>query len=91
MGVSQQAVSKAGAELERLGYVERDARVRRLARPRGRAAVAAGRTARAGVADALGAALGRERTAALRATLLDALDVAGGLEAVRARRVPPVR
>jgi DNA-binding MarR family transcriptional regulator len=97
MGVSQQAASKAAAELERLGYVERapdpaDARVRRLAlSARGRDAVAAGRVARAEVAEALGAALGRERTTALRAALLDALEAAGGLDAVRARRVPPVR
>ena len=97
MGVSQQAASKAAAELERLGYLERttdptDARVRRLAlSARGRAAVQAGRAARAAVADELAAALGRERAAALRAGLLDALEAAGGLEAVRARRVPPVR
>ncbi len=48
MEVSQQAASKAAAELERLGYLERtpdpaDARVRRLGlSARGRAAVAAG-------------------------------------------------
>ena len=57
MGVSQQAASKAAGELERLGYVVRvadtdDARVRQLAlSERGRAAVAAGRAARAAVAE----------------------------------------
>jgi DNA-binding MarR family transcriptional regulator len=97
MGVSQQAASKAAAELERLGYIERvadpaDARVRRLAlTARGRAAVAAGRTARAGIAAELEEALGPRRAKALRAALLDALEFAGGLDAVRARRVPPVR
>jgi DNA-binding MarR family transcriptional regulator len=97
MRVSQQAASKAAAELERLGYVERapdpdDARVRRLAlSERGRAAVAAGRTARAEVAAALEARLGPRRAKALRAGLLDVLDAAGGLEAVRGRRVPVVR
>jgi DNA-binding MarR family transcriptional regulator len=97
MGVSQQAASKAAAELERLGYVERvvdpaDARVRRLAlSERGRDAVAAGREARAEIAAELEAALGPRRAKALRAALLDALEHAGGVEAVRARRVPPIR
>ena len=97
MDVSQQAASKAAAELERLGYLERtpdpaDARVRRLGlSARGRAAVAAGREARAAVADELGAALGAQRAEALRRALLDALAAAGGLDAVRARRVPLVR
>ena len=97
MGVSQQAASKAAAELERLGYVERapdpaDARVRRLAlSARGRAAVEAGRAARAAVADELAGVLGPRRAETLRRTLLDALAAAGGLDAVRARRVPPVR
>jgi len=97
MDVSQQAASKAAAELERLGYLERtpdpaDARVRRLGlSARGRAAVAAGREARAAVAGELGAALGPRRAESLRRALLDALAAAGGLDAVRARRVPSVR
>jgi DNA-binding MarR family transcriptional regulator len=97
MGVSQQAASKAAGELERLGYVERvadpeDARVRRLAlSERGRAAVAAGREAREAVADELAEALGSRRAATLRRALLDALAAAGGLDAVRTRRVPPLR
>jgi DNA-binding MarR family transcriptional regulator len=97
MGVSQQAASKAAAELERLGYLERvaapaDARVRPLALSEsGRAAVAAGRAARAEVAEGVEAALGPRRAKALRASLLDALDAAGGLDAVRTRRVPLVR
>ena len=97
MGVSQQAASKAAGELERLGYLERtpdpaDARVRRLGlSAHGRAAVAAGRAARATVAAELDAALGARRAARLRADLTAALAAAGGLDAVRARRVPPVR
>jgi DNA-binding MarR family transcriptional regulator len=97
LSVSQQAASKAALELERLGYLERspdpsDGRVRRVGlSARGRAAVEAGREARAAVAEELAATLGRERAAALRGELLAALDAAGGMEAVRARRVPLVR
>jgi DNA-binding MarR family transcriptional regulator len=97
MGVSQQAASKSAGELERLGYLERvadpaDARVRPLAlSARGREAVAAGRAARAQVAAELEEALGARRIATLRRALLDALEAAGGVEAVRGRRVPPVR
>jgi len=97
MRVSQQAASKAARELERLGYLEgspdpSDGRVRRVGlSPRGHAAVEAGREARAAVAEELAATLGRERAAALRGELLAALDAAGGMEAVRARRVPLVR
>ena len=97
MGVSQQAASKSAAELERLGYVERvadpaDARVRQVAlSARGRDAVAAGRDARARVAAELEESLGPRRTATLRRALLDTLETAGGVEAVRARRVPPIR
>ena len=59
---------------------------------RGRAAVAAGREARAAVADGAGrGARGRARGGALRRDLLAALEAAGGLDAVRARRVPSVR
>src|SRR5688500_13645873 len=53
LGVSQQAASKAVADLERRGYVERaadpgDARVRRVSlSARGRAAIEAGRRHRA--------------------------------------------
>jgi DNA-binding MarR family transcriptional regulator len=69
-----------------------DARVRRLGlSARGRAAVAAGREARAAVATELEGALGPRRAKALRAALLDALELAGGVDAVRARRVPPIR
>ncbi len=97
LGVTSQAVSKAARELEALGYVERvadpaDARVRKLALTRrGRDAVEAGRDIRASLnarfSETLGA--GRVRTAA--ATLADALDAVGGLDAVRGRRVRPAQ
>jgi DNA-binding MarR family transcriptional regulator len=97
MGVSQQAASKVTAELEALGYVERradpdDGRVRRVGiSARGRAAIEDTRTARAEVAELLAERLGGRRVESLRRGLLDALEAAGGMEAVRARRVPPVR
>jgi DNA-binding MarR family transcriptional regulator len=97
LGVSQQAASKATRELEQLGYLERmpdpaDGRVRRIGlTAKGRAAVEAGRAARAAVARELAAALGAERAAALRDELVAALAASGGMEAVRARRVPAVR
>jgi DNA-binding MarR family transcriptional regulator len=97
LNVSQQAASKTARELEQLGYLARtpdpaDGRVRRVGlSAKGRAAVAAGRTARAAVAEELAAALGAERAAALRAELLAALEASGGMAAVRARRVPAIR
>ena len=93
MGVTQQAASKAVAELERLGYLERasdarDARVRlvRLS-ARGAAVVEDTRRIRAEMEQELADALGAGRAAALRSAAQAALDWAGGGEAVRARRV----
>ena len=79
LGVTSQAISKAARELEALGYLERspdpdDARVRRLAlSERGRAAVEAGRAARAALNRELADALGVERVEAAARTLMDAL------------------
>jgi DNA-binding MarR family transcriptional regulator len=93
LAVSQQAASKAVAELERLGYVERtadagDARVRRIAlSARGRAAIGAGRKARAALERRLEARCGAAAVAAARRTLAAALTELGGAEAVRGRRV----
>jgi DNA-binding MarR family transcriptional regulator len=93
MAVTQQAASKTVAELEGLGYVERtadagDARVRRIAlSARGRAAIAAGRKARAALERRLEARCGAAAIAAARRTLVAALDELGGADAVRARRV----
>jgi DNA-binding MarR family transcriptional regulator len=97
MDVSQQAASKVAGELERLGYLERssdpdDGRVRRVGlSEQGRRAIEATRSARAEVAAALVAELGERRMATLRRTLLEVLDAAGGMDAVRARRVPVAR
>lgn len=97
MGVSQQAASKAAAELERLGYLARfadpgDGRIRRIGlSARGEAAIEAGRAARAALAAELAGRVGEERLEAMRKALVDFLDAAGGFEAVRGRRVPGIR
>ena len=94
LGVTSQAISKAARELEALGYLERspdpgDARVRRLALSRrGRAAVEAGRTARADLNRELSEALGAARVEEAARTLVDALTARGAMSEVRARRVP---
>jgi DNA-binding MarR family transcriptional regulator len=93
--VSQQAASKAVADLERRGYVQREAdpadgRARRVAlTARGRAAIDAGRRHRAAVEAELAERLGRRRVEAARRTLVDALEALGGGAAVRGRRVRP--
>lgn len=97
LGVTQQAASKTAGELEQLGYLERtadpaDARVRLVGlTKRGSAAVAETRKIRAEIEAELSAALGPRRTAALKAAAIDALTWAGGLDAVRGRRVPEPR
>ena len=97
MGVTQQAASKAVTELEALGYLDRaadpdDGRVRRVGLSvRGREAVATTRAVRADVERELAAALGADRVEVARRAALDALEWAGGAEAVRSRRVPPPR
>jgi DNA-binding MarR family transcriptional regulator len=97
MRVTQQAASKAVRELEGLGYVERtpdpgDGRVRRVGlSARGEAAVLATRAARAELAAELAQRLGADRAERLRTDLLATLEAGGGLAAVRARRVPPLR
>jgi DNA-binding MarR family transcriptional regulator len=93
LGVTSQAISKTARELEALGYVERtpgaeDARVRLLAlSARGRAAVEAGRAARARLNAELVAALGHDRVAQAAATLRAALEARDAMPAVRSRRV----
>jgi DNA-binding MarR family transcriptional regulator len=95
LGVTQQAASKAVADLERRGYVRREAdpvdrRARRVGlTDRGDAAIEAGRRHRAAVAAELAERLGAERVEAARATLLAALEAFGGAAAVRGRRVRP--
>lgn len=91
--VTQQAASKAVAELEALGHVERapdpaDARVRRVRlSARGRAAVTRARRARAALQKRLAARHGEDALERCRAVLADVLEGLGGAEAVRSRRV----
>jgi DNA-binding MarR family transcriptional regulator len=95
MGVSQQAASKAVADLERRGYVRRqadpdDGRARHAAlTARGDAAIAAGRRHRAALEAELAARLGPARIEEARRVLLDILEALGGAAAVRGRRVRP--
>jgi DNA-binding MarR family transcriptional regulator len=93
MEVTQQAVSKTVAELERLGYVERrpasnDARVRLVTlTKRGRAAVDATRAARAKVVAELRAELGDRRVDAATKVLREVLRAHAALPDIRRRRV----
>ncbi len=97
LGVSQQAVSKSVAELERLGLVERradpsDARVRIVAlTERGRGAIEATREARREVVDELRETLGPRRIDAATKLLGEVLEARGLSPAVRGRRVRPPR
>ncbi len=59
--------------------------------PPGLDAVATTRAVRADIERELAGALGADRVAAVRRAALDALEWAGGADAVRARRVPPPR
>jgi DNA-binding MarR family transcriptional regulator len=93
MGVTQQAVSKSASELESMGYLERvadpgDGRVRilRLTR-RGRSLVDVTREIRRALESEIEATVGQRSARAARRGLLAALEVAGGVEAIRARRV----
>lgn len=97
LDMTQQGASKAVAELERLGYVERmpsahDARIRHVALTRrGRQAVSAARQAR----ERLEASL-RERCDATafqtaRTVLVDLLDGLGGTAAIHRRDIKPPR
>jgi DNA-binding MarR family transcriptional regulator len=94
LGVSQQAASKTIVEMEARGLVERypdadDARIRRVRlTARGREAVDAARAIRAELHDALGLSPA-ERDAA-RTALIRLLDLAGGTDAIRRRRVRPI-
>lgn len=95
LGVTQQAVSKTVAELSIAGYVQRmpdamDGRVRRVElTERGRAAVRDAREVRAELVGELAEKLGADRVESARRTLLEALDLAGGTDAVRHRTVRP--
>jgi DNA-binding MarR family transcriptional regulator len=93
MNVTQQGASKAVAELETLGYLERvpdpaDARIRRVRlSARGRAAVQVTRRAREKIEQDLARKVGGKELAQARVALGRMLDVLGGSEAVRTRKV----
>jgi DNA-binding MarR family transcriptional regulator len=96
LGVSQQAVSKSVADLERRGYVLRspsvvDARVREVSlTARGAKAIDVGRRSRAAVRKELDDALGDRRAASLRRSLVAVIEQLGGFDALarRSRRAP---
>lgn len=97
MGVTQQAASKAAADLERRGLLIRrpsptDARARLLhLTDRGTAAIAAARGHRRALDAELAEALGPDAVAGAGRLLAAVLERLGGADAVRGRRVrPPV-
>jgi DNA-binding MarR family transcriptional regulator len=93
--VTQQAVSKSVADLERRGYVSRspdpsDARVRRVSlTDRGRQAIESGRRNRAALATELARRFGERRVRAARRLLQEVLEELGADVAVRGRRMRP--
>jgi DNA-binding MarR family transcriptional regulator len=95
LAVTQQAVSKSVADLERRGYVARspdpdDARARRVTlTARGEAAIEGGRRHRAAIDAELGDRLGPRRVEAARRVLVDVVRDLGADAAVRGRRVRP--
>lgn len=97
LGVTQQAVSKSVAELESLGYVERqadpyDSRVRRVSlTAAGRSAIERGRAARAALEKELLREVGAPALEAAKKALVALLSRTGGLEAVRTRKARPRR
>lgn len=92
LGVTQQAASKAIAELVRLGVVEvtvaadRRAKQVRLSR-RGWQAVQCARTARVRLEKHLARHVGARQYRATQETLRTCLTLVGGVDAIRARRV----
>jgi DNA-binding MarR family transcriptional regulator len=97
MQITQQGASKAVAELETLGYVERvpdptDARVRNVQlSTRGREAVTASRKARERLMRKLASTCGEKTVVEGKRILAALLDQLGGAEAVKRRRVTPPR
>lgn len=93
MAVSQQAASKAVADLERRGYVERvagteDARVRNVSlTERGHAAIESGRRHRDALEAELAGKLGPRRAESARRVLAEIAAELGADDAVRGRRV----
>ncbi|GAA1512996.1 MarR family winged helix-turn-helix transcriptional regulator [Kribbella lupini] len=97
LGVTQQAASKSVADLEKRGYVAReadpaDARARNVVlTQRGQAVIAAARKHRAAVERQLRKALGADRVEAARLVLVDVMDHLGAGSSLRTRTVRPPR
>ena len=95
LGFTPQAASLVVVELERLGCVSRhvdpdDRRVRRVSlTDRGRAAIEAARRIRAELAEEVTKRAGERSVRAARKALVVAIELAGGVEQVRGRRVRP--
>lgn len=94
LSITQQAVSKQLAELAQSGYIENvasdDARVRRVTlSKRGQALLAASRAARKKLQARLRRALGDAALVETQRQLSNALQLLGGAEAVKKRRVKP--
>jgi DNA-binding MarR family transcriptional regulator len=94
LGISQQAVSKSLAELDRAGVIENvaspDGRVRRVRlSARGVESVQASRALRRKLERRLVRRCGGDAVAAAKRVLQRALEELGGVEAVKQRRVRP--
>jgi DNA-binding MarR family transcriptional regulator len=92
LGVTQQAVSKTVAELTAAGYLEsspaKDARVRLVQlSPRGHACVLLSRQLRERLERRLEKALGKKRVQQTQRALAEALELLGGVAAVKQRRI----
>jgi DNA-binding MarR family transcriptional regulator len=97
LGVTQQAASKSVADLEKRGYLAReadpaDARARNVVlTQRGEAVIAAARKHRAAVERQLRKALGADRVEAARVLLVEVIDQLGASPSLRSRTVRPPR
>ncbi|ONI69720.1 MarR family transcriptional regulator [Kribbella sp. ALI-6-A] len=97
LGVTQQAASKSVADLEKRGYLAReadpaDARARNVVlTERGQAVIAAAREHRAAVERQLRKALGADRVEAARMLLVEVIDQLGASPSLRTRTVRPPR
>ena len=97
LGVTQQAASKSVADLEKRGYVAReadpgDARARQVVlAERGQAVIEAARKHRAAVERRLHKALGADRVEAARLVLVEVIDHLGASPSLRTRTVRPPR
>jgi DNA-binding MarR family transcriptional regulator len=94
LGITQQGVSKTVAELTAAGYLEsspgRDARVRLVQlSERGHACVLCSRKLREKLDRRLEKALGKPLAQRTRRALAEALEVLGGVDAVKQRRLLP--